>query len=176
MLKNYAILIIVLVGFYSGCTDKTEKSTQEITPVLDSDYYTAVEPLIDSARISIEVMMFLISDTTEAFGGPGGLLAALSNAHSRGIDIRVLLNTIDINNQEAIEFLRTRGIPLRQGDRYSHTKLVIIDDAIVVVGSHNWTASAFSSNYEASILIRDEATALEYRNYFDDHFSVGTVP
>ncbi len=174
---KWSILFFSILAFVlSGCNEQTEEVSQEIKPILDSGYYTLVKPLIDSARSSIDVMMFLVSDTTEGFGEPGGLLAVLCDAYSRGVQVRVLLNTIEISNQEAIEFLQTRGIPVKKADRYSHTKLIVIDDAITVIGSHNWTSSAFGSNYEASILISDEITALEYRDYFDVHYSVGIEP
>ena len=167
----YITLILILI--LTGCNEKANETFQEITTILDSDYYSMVKSLVDDAENSIEVMMFLVSDTTENFGEPGGLLSAISDAYSRGIDIRVLLNTIEIGNIKAIEYLKIRGISVKKADKYSHTKLIIIDDGVVVLGSHNWTASAFGTNYEASILIRDEVTASKYKNYFNEHYDEG---
>lgn len=121
--------------------------------------------------------MFLISDTTDSFGQPGGLLSAISDAHSREVNVRVLLHSMnDITNDKAVQFFKSREIPVRIADKYSHTKLLVIDNKIVVLGSHNWTASAFASNYEASIIIRDEITATDYADYFNEHYNEGMEP
>jgi len=166
-----------LAVILAGCKEDVDASLQEITPVLDSDYYTQVKSLIDSTKTSVEIMMFLVSDTTNNFGEPGGLLSAISDAYSRGVSIRVLLHSMgDITNDKAIQFFKSREIPVKITDKYAHTKLLIIDDKTVVLGSHNWTASAFASNYEASIIIRDEATAFDYKNYFNDHYDKGVEP
>jgi len=175
--KQFIISSIALAVILTGCKEDVDASLQEITPVLDSDYYTQVKSLIDSARTSLELMMFLISDTTDNFGQPGGLLSAISDAHSRKVNVRVLLHSIDdITNDKAVQFFKSREIPVRIADKYAHTKLLIIDGKTVVLGSHNWTNSAFASNYEASIVIKDEATAFDYKDYFNDHYDEGREP
>ena len=43
----------------------------------------------------------------------------------------------------------------------THTKLLIIDGEISVVGSTNWTYSALEKNHEVSVLIRSPEVARE---------------
>ncbi|OYD13996.1 hypothetical protein CH333_09305 [candidate division WOR-3 bacterium JGI_Cruoil_03_44_89] len=175
--KRIIVLFVALLAILAGCKEEANEPLQEIAAILDSGYYTLVKSLIDSARTSVELMMFLVSDTTDNFGEPGGLLAAISDAYSRGVNVRILLHSIgDIINESAVQFFENREIPLRIADKYSHTKLLIIDGKTVVLGSHNWTTSAFGSNYEASVIIRDEATAYDYRNYFNEHYDEGMEP
>jgi len=175
--KQLIISSIALAVILTGCKEDVDASLQEITPVLDSDYYTQVKSLIDSARTSLELMMFLVSDTTNNFGQPGGLLSAISDAYSRGVNVRILLHSMDdITNDKAIQFFKSREIPVRITDKYAHTKLLIIDGKTVVLGSHNWTTSAFSSNYETSIVIKDETTAFDYKDYFNDHYEMSIEP
>lgn len=175
--KQFIISSIALAVILTGCKEDVDASLQEITPILDSDYYTQVKSLIDSAKTSVEIMMFLVSDTTNNFGEPGGLLSAISDAYSRGVSVRVLLHSMgDITNDRAIQFFKNREMPIRVANKYAHTKLLVIDNKIVVLGSHNWTASAFASNYEASIIIRDEITASDYTNYFNEHYNEGMEP
>jgi len=175
--KQFIISSIALAVILTGCKEDVDASLQEITPVLDSGYYTLVKSLIDSSTTSLELMMFLITDTTGNFGQPGGLLSAISDAHSRKVNVRVLLHSIDdITNDKAVQFFKSREIPVRIADKYAHTKLLIIDAKTVVLGSHNWTNSAFGSNYEASIVIKDEATAFAYKDYFNDHYEMSIEP
>ena len=175
--KQFIISSIALAVILTGCKEDVGASLQEITPVLDSDYYTLVKSLIDSSTTSLELMMFLISDTTDNFGQPGGLLSAISDAHSREVNVRVLLHSIDdITNDKAVQFFKNREMSIRVANKYAHTKLLVIDNKIVVLGSHNWTASAFASNYEASIIIRDEITATDFTNYFNEHYNEGMEP
>ena len=46
-------------------------------------------------------------------------------------------------------------------------KLVIIDDEIVYVGSHNWTESGLSYNSETSVRIVSEEIATIFKDYFN---------
>ncbi len=49
-----------------------------------------------------------------------------------------------------------------------HSKLVVIDDKIVYLGSANWTKSAFKYNYEILVKIVDGVTAKLYKYYFEE--------
>jgi phosphatidylserine/phosphatidylglycerophosphate/cardiolipin synthase-like enzyme len=86
------------------------------------------------------------------------------------LDVRVLLAQvlverplpIDINEPPA-RFLIKRGVQVR---RYPealgtqlHTKMLLVDDQIVIAGSHNWTPAAFSTNCESSMVLKSEDSA-----------------
>ncbi|MCD5383165.1 phospholipase D-like domain-containing protein [candidate division WOR-3 bacterium] len=170
------LLFIALLTVFTGCKENVNEPLSEITPVLNTGYYTMVKSLIDEAESSLELMMFLISDTTYGVGEPGGLLSAISDAYQRGVAVRVLLHSIaatNITNREAIQFFKNREMAIRIAYGYSHTKLLLIDDKVVVLGSHNWTKAAFTRNHEASVIIRDIATATSYRDYFNGHYNLG---
>jgi phosphatidylserine/phosphatidylglycerophosphate/cardiolipin synthase-like enzyme len=49
----------------------------------------------------------------------------------------------------------------------THTKVLIIDDERVLLGSTNWTYSALSNNNEVSVLIRSKEIAKELTAYFN---------
>ena len=175
--RRIIVLFIALGVIFAGCKEEVDEALQEITPVLDSEYYIKAKSLIEEAETSIEFMMYLVSDTIAEFGKPGELLLSISDAYSQGVDVRVLLHNIgDITNEKAVSFFKNRGIPVKIADKYSHTKLLVIDEESVLLGSHNWTSAAFASNYEASVLIRDEATASLYRDYFNEHYDRGIEP
>ena len=48
----------------------------------------------------------------------------------------------------------------------THTKLLIIDGEIGIVGSTNWTYSALEKNHEVSVLIRSPEVARNLYHYF----------
>jgi phosphatidylserine/phosphatidylglycerophosphate/cardiolipin synthase-like enzyme len=55
-----------------------------------------------------------------------------------------------------------------------HTKLVLIDDEISIVGSHNWTNAAIYNNSESSALVRCPRAARTFREYFNRARARGT--
>lgn len=50
----------------------------------------------------------------------------------------------------------------------THTKMVIIDNSTVILGSHNWTESALMSNHEASIETNCTSIVSKALSYFDN--------
>ena len=80
-----------------------------------------------------------------------------------GVNVRAILNT-----KATAAILEEQGIKtnVRDFGGLLHTKLMIIDDQIVIIGSHNYTYNAFETNFEASVLIDDREIAAEFKNYF----------
>ena len=48
-----------------------------------------------------------------------------------------------------------------------HTKFIIIDDKILVMGSHNFSQSAFTTNFETSMIIDDVSQIAEFVTFFN---------
>jgi len=49
----------------------------------------------------------------------------------------------------------------------THSKLIIIDNYITVIGSTNWSYSALMKNNESSVIISSSEVAEHYEEYFD---------
>jgi phosphatidylserine/phosphatidylglycerophosphate/cardiolipin synthase-like enzyme len=49
----------------------------------------------------------------------------------------------------------------------THTKCMIVDGELTLLGSTNWTYHALTSNNELSLLIRSKELAKEMINYFN---------
>ena len=63
--------------------------------------------------------------------------------------------------------IRTVGTPkLNPGDLLHH-KFGVIDDSVVLMGSHNWSAAANTLNDETLIAIEHPTVAAHYQNEFD---------
>ena len=143
-------------------TDRDEFSVGAVETLEGSDYFTLVSELLNSAVASIDVCMFHI-----AFPSPNhptrALLDALRSAHVRGITVRVLLDRDRLNdpyhstviNSPARDFLNQDTELCRFDDEsvLLHSKYVIIDNQVVVIGSHNWSAGSFFHFDDLSVVV-----------------------
>lgn len=120
-------------------------------PIISKDFPLVVIPLLDSAVSCIDIVVydwrFYRSDVSNSVNN---FNAAISRAVARGVRVRCL-----VQNFETKEKLNRMGCNARLilSKRILHTKLLIVDQTRVVLGSHNYTLSAFTSNYEASIFV-----------------------
>jgi hypothetical protein len=133
--------------------------------VRNAAYIDLVIELAAAARQSLLVEVFYF---TSAANGPGArLLAALTQAKNRGVDVRLIVDTDlhdDIHgasrvNAATIEQLRAAGIAFRLDGvgTTSHSKTLVVDRERVVTGSHNWTAHAMYSLDETSLYVESAA-------------------
>lgn len=109
------------------------------------------------------------------------LVEALHQASKRGVHVRCLLNMDKENTQigrinaRASRLLEKRGVILRKGERGRtiHAKLVIIDEEIVIVGSHNLSESSLCRNFEISLRFRDPVIALDLKEIYQKEWEKG---
>ncbi len=137
----------------------------EPLPIISKDFPKIVIPLIDSALTSIDVIVydwrFYPFDSTCSVSL---FNLAIRLAVARGVRVRCL-----VQNERVVSRLKDIGCDARMihSKRILHTKMLIIDKVKVVLGSHNYTQSAFDSNHEASIyvtLANHENTLVQYFN------------
>jgi len=149
----------------------------KIKAAIGHRYPKRVIPLVNSARSTIEILMFLWKwYGHESAGGVQRLNLALCGAARRGVKIKVLLNIESMGhaitkiNTRTAQHLQQHGIEIKWGQVgiLTHAKMMIIDDEIMVLGSHNYSKSAFSRNQEASIIVSGREDIKEYREYFRD--------
>lgn len=126
-------------------------------------YPRAAERLIASAKKRVWVMQYVIRPDVD--GVVHGLLQALVEAHSRGVEVRVGLDKgllygttkRDPKNDAAAEWLTKNGVQVvwDEQERTSHAKILLVDDQVAIIGSHNWTRAALTGNREVSLLVTD---------------------
>ena len=128
-----------------------------------------------SANKSIMVAMYsMIYDPDDPYDWANDLIRELVYAKERGVNVTVIIEyrtyweTLD-DNLEAYYYLSSHNVTvyLDNDTETDHMKLVIIDDYIVYVGSHNWSEAALYYNRETSIKIVSEEIAKEYKEYFE---------
>lgn len=148
--------------------------------ILNSEYFYTVGKIIDGAQRSIDIIMFFMSFSSSGDHPVNALIDKLIAASLRGVKVRVYLDKDQegdlyksrIINRLAYEALKNAGIDVRW-DRVtslSHSKIVVVDQEIVVMGSHNWTASSFFQYSEVSVLIKDRMIATSYQEDFEKRF------
>lgn len=141
---------------------------QNIT-LIGSQYPEEVGKLIDSAVCKIDILMF---DWRWYRNDPFHPLQVFNQkmvrAVRRGVKIRAITNYNEVIDTLNLLGFYAKNLPV---SNLMHSKLVIIDNKIVVTGSHNFTGNAFTSNFETSVIFHDEETAKKFSNYFENLWS-----
>ena len=133
--------------------------------IIGKQYSEKVIPLIRAAQHSIEILVFdwrWYPDFPEA---PIQLFnQAIVQAKRRGVKVRAVINMADIVKQ-----LRDLGIEARKvvSKDLLHTKLMIIDNQLAIIGSHNYTQSAFGKNFEVSYIATEPDEVKKLCDYFE---------
>ncbi|MBI3327914.1 MAG: phospholipase [Nitrospinae bacterium] len=162
---RWAVLLTLAVV---GCTQEPK-----VTFLANGEYFNTLIPYLARAKQEIAVSMFLFSPGEQETNRANQVKEALIDAAKRGIQVQVFLDqsegqdfSTDANRGVAKE-LRRRGIKVRLDSpaRTTHTKLVVIDQRYVFLGSHNFTHSALLHNNEASVLIESPEIAKQALTY-----------
>jgi len=103
-----------------------------------------------------------------------GIVEALVRAKERGVDVRLIADkTTPCERGSGIEPLSAAGVPIWIDDqaRIAHAKTMIIDSAVTLTGSYNWTRGA-AVNSEDLNLISSPAVAAAYTAHWRDRLAV----
>jgi phosphatidylserine/phosphatidylglycerophosphate/cardiolipin synthase-like enzyme len=89
------------------------------------------------------------------------LLAALRDkVNDQGIDAKVILRDLP-NTRRVLEALEAFGFEMSRVrvQRSSHTKGIVVDGEVVLLGSHNWSDLGATRNRDASLIFFDPQVA-----------------
>lgn len=92
---------------------------------------------------------------------------SIVRAKNRGLDIKAVVWDKKIANVLDEVGIKNKWI---HQSKLLHVKLMIIDKSIVIIGSHNYTKTAFDLNFEASVIINDKETAEKFIKFFEGFF------
>ena len=117
-------------------------------------YQKTLHKHLIQAEESIAIAMYFIYPDFDDSDNPiNQLVDDLINAKQRGVDIKVVLEGSKLNvNSRAYQKLRQNEVKVYfdTPERLLHSKIVVIDNRYVFVGSANWSESAIEKNYEAT--------------------------
>ncbi|MCT7978587.1 phospholipase D-like domain-containing protein [Laspinema olomoucense] len=153
----------------------------------DQSVNGAIATTLNRATQSVDLALFVfskqqLSDTLYARHRAGVRVRALIESsfayrsYSEGLDMMgVALPNQNCQyhqgNQPWTTPLDTVGVPqLPPGDRLHH-KFALLDDRIVITGSHNWSAAANSRNDETLLVIDSPIVAAHFRREFERLYS-----
>ena len=157
---------------------KTHPVTRVI-PLRNAEYYTYMSTAIAKANKRVWVSQFSVNikymeDDRMLVRQ---LLKLIKKVYGNGIDIKILVGTkstsvdlVNLANKISGTFLTKMKVPCRHFFDFkkdsSHSKFVVIDDEIIVLGSHNWSPRAFSKGIDDSIAIHSKEINKELSSIF----------
>ena len=176
-LCSLAFFIVALSPAFAGEKRNAISSDQSGCPEIlltNEDYFPALLKAIDEAQSEIFMSIFSFKAGVHKNSYPDIVLAHLARATKRGIKVIVILeNTgghdykLDAENHKTKQLLEEKGINvyLDSPRQTTHTKLIVIDERLVILGSHNLTQAALKYNNEISILMDRPNLAKRARDY-----------
>jgi phosphatidylserine/phosphatidylglycerophosphate/cardiolipin synthase-like enzyme len=141
----------------------------QVALACDGDYETLVKAMIGRARSRVWVSMFMLDlATPDPKLRVLGVLQEMAAAQWRGVDVRLLIGgsrtNLDMVNNSATALAVAKRLKLTarwmtaQKARGSHAKYVVADDE-VLLGSHNWSPSAFANSTQDSVWLQSAELA-----------------
>lgn len=133
--------------------------------IIGKNYPRQVIPLIESAKHSIKIVVYDWRWYANDPANPCQIFnASIVRASNRGVTVQAVVNSESIRAPLLVNNIDAR-IPISKN--LIHTKMLIIDDEILVMGSHNFSQSAFTLNFETSMVIRDKVEISKFVELFD---------
>ena len=132
--------------------------------IIGDQFLPKVLPLIASAKSSIKIIIFdwrvYVLKNAEPISQFNN---ALLDANKRGVKIQAIVSSPIVANQ-----LKNLGLEANtlKNQKLVHAKMMLIDDLTAVIGSHNYSASAFSANLELSVIVTLPSADNELTSFF----------
>jgi len=180
--KRAIILVLILIiagasfylGFYLG-TGEAKNSNPSIQSPESSNYSLLlitspkgdaedrIIELIQAANHSIDVEMYSFTNLD--------LANALIDAKKRGVYVRVILDPLQSETDDSKGIiLDSNGVEVRKAPsnfKITHSKIMVVDGVVVLIGSHNWSLNAMFYNREMSVIIHDSDLASQIEGIFN---------
>jgi len=186
-LKRAVFLTIFMSAFIAGtgifycfAADSYQALVEDIS---QDKYFPTVKEALKNAKSSIDMAMYFVNFDPKIKNSPvNDLVEELISAHNRGVKVKIVLDqNIDFSlwneegewqkqekNDALFVYLKKEGIETYYDNLYAitHSKAIVIDKEIVIVGSANWTESSLRKNWEASCLIKSKGLAGQFLEDF----------
>jgi len=136
--------------------------------IKEGEFLEKVLPLIRNAQKEIYICIFDWRISHYEFASEASdFNRELIQARNRGVIIKCLVN--DPNLALLLNENKFKAKSLH-GKKFIHAKCLLIDDDIVIIGSHNLTLPAFSYNLELSVIIYSKELNNEIKAYLENLF------
>lgn len=158
----FALAALPPVSLCAQQTYKPESVQVYFSP--DGGATDAVVREIVAAKKSIYVQAY-------SFTSPP-IAKALVEAKKRGLQVFAILDKSQKTEKYTeADFLAHGGVPTFFDEKHAiaHNKIIVIDEAVVIGGSFNFTRAAEERNAENLLVIRDPKLAARYLKNWQDH-------
>ena len=165
------VWLLFVIAILIICSPLSYAYQPEIKALNGRDYAPAIKQLLADSQKSIYIYMYVMSYFPGDDESPvNQLVDALIEAKNRGVEVNVVLELSPpvtevgaVRNDRVYHHLKQAGVNVRYDTTgiTLHSKVVIIDQKIVVIGSHNWTKGSLLHNYETSVVIDSPELAKE---------------
>jgi len=161
-------------GAADGKAAVSNPASCSVTPLMNKDFFPVLLQTVDDAGKEIFIAVFSFKAGVHPNSRPDLLLEHLGRAVKRGVSVKVILenpgnpqDSLFSQNMKTKALLEEKGVKvyLDSPAKTTHTKLVVVDQRLVFIGSHNFTSSALKHNNEISVLIDKPDLAQNVRNY-----------
>ncbi len=170
MIERKTVILCVLaflLGIFLGKTLFSQTSYLITTP---GNAKQTILSAIKNANKEILISVYVLTSHD--------VIDALKKAKERGVKVIVLVDGNVGANAEAVEALRNEGIVVKcvsKPYKHLHAKFIIVDNKLIIVGSHNLTNSALLFNREVSVVIENIILSSQLRSIFFEDFDKGYV-
>lgn len=147
-----------------------------VTPLPGNSYLPILRKIVGGAKHSVDIIQYLWTFYPYDRKLPlQQFNQDVMNQIRKGVKYRILLNIESVQhkitriNQQTKKNFESVGAKVKFGptSQITHSKLFIIDDQFIILGSHNLSKRSVMRNDETSILINNRTVAMEYKRYFE---------
>ena len=142
---------------------------------------TPWEPIHRAQVFAISNARKKIVLATPYFVPSGAARMAINSASLRGIDVVLIVpkrsdsHIVSLAAKSYFEELSQAGVRIYQYPYMLHTKALLIDDDVVIVGSSNFDQRSFRLNFELSLLIEDNKVANQLARILFEYVEQSTL-
>ncbi|MFD1673445.1 phospholipase D-like domain-containing protein [Alicyclobacillus fodiniaquatilis] len=152
MHPNASFKTMFLWDFARAGGQAVEAPTLQLPLVDDAHIQTAVLHAIQTARKTIDMEAFVLSDKQ--------VVSALEAAVGRGVALNLLVDPTEYYNRASVDALRNAGAMVRYYRPYDgelmHAKIIDVDDGkTFIIGSANFSHQAYTYNHEADVVLQN---------------------
>ncbi len=175
-MKRYLTFFLIALMIL-GVTARAYCYNAEVVDISGKKYFPAVKEALSKAQKSIYLVMYFVKFDPKVKKSPvSELVEELVGAHKRGVKVKVILDqNVDwgskggkrereAKNEALFMHLKKLGIEVYYDNLFivTHSKAIVIDEEVVILGSANWTESSLRNNREASCKAQSKELAKEF--------------
>jgi len=162
--------ILLTVFLFTACTASQSSYTKVYFSEPGADVEDTIVNYIRTAHNQVLVQAY--GFTSDA------IFEVLDSLHQNGVEVSVLLDkSNETSARSKLKSLKKEKITTMIDDKpaIAHSKIIIIDGAIVITGSYNWTEHS-KKNVENIVVISDPDIAEKYIDEWNGREEVSRLP